>query len=77
MLYEVLHPIVTPLAMAIWRPTVIGTEHVPASGPVILASNHLSFADSVVIPLTSPRQVAFLAKAEYFTGTGLKGWISR
>lgn len=49
----------------------------PVSGPVILASNHLSFADSVAIPLVSPRQVAFLAKAEYFTGTGPKGWVSR
>lgn len=77
MLYQLLHPVVTPLATAIWRPEVVGTDHVPAQGPVILASNHLSFVDSVVIPLTSPRQVAFLAKAEYFTGTGAKGWISR
>jgi 1-acyl-sn-glycerol-3-phosphate acyltransferase len=77
MIYELLHPVVTPLATAIWRPEVVGTGNVPATGPVILASNHLSFVDSVVIPLTSPRQVAFLAKAEYFTGTGLKGWISR
>lgn len=77
MLYELLHPVVTPLATAIWRPEVVGAHHVPASGPVILASNHRSFIDSVVIPLTSPRQVAFLAKAEYFTGTGVKGWISR
>lgn len=77
MLYEMLHPILAPLATAIWRPTVIGTDNVPTSGPVILASNHRSFVDSVVIPLTSPRQVAFLAKAEYFTGTGVKGWISR
>lgn len=77
MLYELLHPVVTPLATAIWRPEVVGAEKVPATGGVILASNHLSFVDSVVIPLTSPRQVAFLAKAEYFTGTGVKGWISR
>lgn len=77
MLYELLHPIVTPLATAIWRPEVVGRDHVPMDGPVILASNHRSFIDSVVIPLTSPRQVAFLAKAEYFTGTGVKGWISR
>ncbi|MDO5739681.1 MAG: lysophospholipid acyltransferase family protein [Ornithinimicrobium sp.] len=77
MLYETLHPILAPLAKVIWRPTVIGTHNVPASGPVILASNHCSFVDSIVIPLTSPRQVAFLAKAEYFTGTGVKGWISR
>lgn len=77
MLYEMLHPVVTPLATAIWRPEVVGTENVPMTGPVILASNHRSFVDSVVIPLTAPRQVAFLAKAEYFTGTGVKGWISR
>jgi 1-acyl-sn-glycerol-3-phosphate acyltransferase len=76
-IYELLHPILTPLATAIWRPEVVGADHVPARGPVILASNHLSFADSVVIPLTSPRQVAFLAKSDYFTGTGVKGWISR
>ena len=77
MLYEALHPVVTPLATAIWRPEVVGTDNVPMTGGVILASNHLSFVDSVVIPLTAPRQVAFLAKAEYFTGTGVKGWISR
>jgi 1-acyl-sn-glycerol-3-phosphate acyltransferase len=77
MIYELLHPVVTPLATAIWRPEVVGTDHVPPTGPVVLASNHLSFADSVVIPLTAPRQVAFLAKSDYFTGTGLKGWISR
>ena len=73
MLYELLHPVATPLAHAIWRPEVVGTDNVPPTGGVILASNHLSFVDSIVIPLTSPRQVAFLAKAEYFTGTGLKG----
>lgn len=77
MLYELLHPVVTPLATAVWRPEVVGGDNVPMTGGVILASNHLSFADSVVIPLTSPRQVAFLAKAEYFTGTGLRGWVSR
>ena len=77
MIYELLHPVVTPVATAIFRPEVVGTDNVPASGPVVLASNHLSLSDSFVIPLTSPRQVAFLAKSEYFTGTGLKGWLSR
>lgn len=77
MLYPVLHTLVPPLARAIWRPTVEGLEHVPASGPVIIASNHLSFADSVVIPIVVPRRVAFLAKADYFTGTGLRGAASR
>jgi 1-acyl-sn-glycerol-3-phosphate acyltransferase len=57
----------------VWRPRVFGVEHVPTSGPVIIASNHLSFIDSVVIPLAVPRRVRFLAKAEYFEGRGLRG----
>jgi len=76
-MYRVIHTIVHPLAKAIWRPTVRGLENVPATGPVILASNHLSFADSVVIPVVVPRKVAFLAKSDYFTGHGLKGQVSR
>jgi 1-acyl-sn-glycerol-3-phosphate acyltransferase len=54
-----------------------GREHVPAAGPVILASNHLSFIDSVVLRLAAPRRVIFLAKAEYFTGRGLRGRLMR
>lgn len=77
MLYRILHFTVRPAALGLWRPEIIGTENVPSSGPVILASNHLSFADSVAIPLTAPRQVAFLAKSEYFTGKGVKGWVSK
>ncbi|MEV7180386.1 MULTISPECIES: lysophospholipid acyltransferase family protein [Streptomycetaceae] len=69
--------VLKPLAKTVYRPVVEGLEHVPRKGGVILASNHLSFIDSVVIPLTAPRQVYFLAKAEYFTGTGLKGAVSR
>jgi 1-acyl-sn-glycerol-3-phosphate acyltransferase len=61
----------------VWRPEVVGQEHVPRSGPVIIASNHLSFIDSVVIPLVIPRRVRFLAKAEYFEGSGLRGLVSR
>ncbi|MGB6006198.1 MAG: lysophospholipid acyltransferase family protein [Ornithinimicrobium sp.] len=68
---------VRPAALALWRPEITGAENVPSQGPVILASNHLSFADSVAIPLVSPRQVSFLAKSDYFTGTGLSGWISK
>ena len=49
----------------------------PATGPVILASNHLSFIDSVVIPIVVPRKVVFLAKSDYFDGTGVKGTLSR
>ena len=73
MLYEVVSAVIPPVARAVWRPTVEGLEHLPLSGPVIVASNHLSFADSMVIPIVAPRQVVFLAKEDYFTGTGLKG----
>jgi 1-acyl-sn-glycerol-3-phosphate acyltransferase len=76
-LYGVLHTVVPPLAKALWRPTVTGLEHVPPSGPVILASNHLSFADSVVIPIVVPRPVNFLAKAEYFERPGMRGRLAK
>ena len=59
-----------PLAKVVWRPAVRGLENVPETGPVILASNHLSFVDSVVIPVVAPRQVVFLAKSDYFDGPG-------
>ena len=77
MMYDVLHAIVPPVARAVWRPTVEGIHHVPLSGPVLIASNHVSFADSVVIPIVAPRKVVFLAKSDYFTGSGVKGMISR
>jgi 1-acyl-sn-glycerol-3-phosphate acyltransferase len=76
-MYAALHRTVPPLARAVWRPDVRGLEHVPATGGVLLASNHLSFADSVVIPVVVPRKVVFLAKSDYFTGTGLRGALSR
>jgi 1-acyl-sn-glycerol-3-phosphate acyltransferase len=77
MLYELMAAAVPPVARAIWRPVVEGIGNVPTEGPVILASNHLSFADSVVIPIVAPRRVAFLAKEEYFTGPGLRGRLSK
>ncbi|MFT4082513.1 MAG: lysophospholipid acyltransferase family protein [Nocardioides sp.] len=77
MIYRVLHTAIPPLLRAAWRPTVTGRENVPRTGGVILASNHLSFADSVVIPSTAPRPVHFLAKSDYFTGTGVKGALQR
>lgn len=66
-----------PLARVVFRPVIEGRHHVPRRGPVILAANHLSFVDSVVIPLVTPRPVAFLAKAEYFQQPGVKGWLIR
>jgi 1-acyl-sn-glycerol-3-phosphate acyltransferase len=77
MMYALLHSVVPPVARVIWRPTVHGLDNVPRTGGVILASNHLSFADSLVIPIVVPRKVAFLAKSDYFTGSGIKGALSR
>ncbi|WP_082474229.1 lysophospholipid acyltransferase family protein [Curtobacterium sp. Leaf261] len=68
---------IAPLARGLWRPEVVGRRNVPKRGPVILASNHRSFIDSPAITLVAPRQVSFLAKSDYFTGTGVKGAISR
>jgi 1-acyl-sn-glycerol-3-phosphate acyltransferase len=66
-----------PLFTLLGRPKVEGLEHVPSSGSVILASNHLAVADSFYLPLVVRRRITFLAKAEYFTGSGLKGWLNR
>ncbi len=66
-----------PLLTLLGRPKVYGLEYVPRSGAAILASNHLAVADSFYLPLAVSRRITFLAKAEYFTGTGLKGWFQR
>jgi 1-acyl-sn-glycerol-3-phosphate acyltransferase len=68
---------VGPLLRMIFRPVVEGAENVPDEGPAILASNHLSYADWLFMPLTLPRRVTFVAKAEYFTTPGIKGWVQR
>ncbi|AXX28692.1 1-acyl-sn-glycerol-3-phosphate acyltransferase [Actinosynnema pretiosum subsp. pretiosum] len=77
MLYTVIKRVVLPLARAVYRPKVEGLENLPRTGAVILAPNHLSFIDSILIPMVAPRRVAFLAKAEYFEGAGLKGRLSK
>jgi 1-acyl-sn-glycerol-3-phosphate acyltransferase len=66
-----------PILRLVWRPWTEGVENIPSRGPAILASNHLSFSDSFFMPLMVPRKVTFLAKAEYFTTPGIKGWVSR
>lgn len=65
------------LIAGLCRPTVVGLENVPPSGGFIVAPNHLSFLDSVLVQALMPRPVAFFAKAEYFTGTGMKGVLMR
>ncbi len=66
-----------PVLRLVFRPHVEGAENVPEEGPAILASNHLSYADWLFMPLTLPRRVTFVAKAEYFTTPGIKGWFQK
>jgi 1-acyl-sn-glycerol-3-phosphate acyltransferase len=69
--------LIGPLLKAVFRPEAVGTENVPAEGAAIIASNHLSYADWLFMPLTIPRRVTFVAKAEYFTSPGVKGWLQK
>lgn len=66
-----------PLLRLMGRPRIEGLENLPKSGPALLASNHLAVVDSFYLPLMVPRRIYFLAKSEYFTGTGLKGGFQR
>ncbi len=69
--------VVGPILRTAFRPWITGHENIPKTGAVILASNHLSFIDSVFLPLLIDRQISFLAKSDYYTGTGIKGWFTR
>ena len=75
--YGTLRAFLTPILLLAFRPKVKGLRHVPATGPCILASNHLSFSDSIFLLLVVPRKVTYLAKAEYFNSPGLKGFIQK
>lgn len=78
MLYWVLkHIIVGPWLRVLFRPWVEGLDHLPDKGAAILASNHLSFSDSFFLPLVVPRPITFLAKSDYFTGRGIKGFFTK
>ncbi|MDQ1538506.1 MAG: 1-acyl-sn-glycerol-3-phosphate acyltransferase [Actinomycetota bacterium] len=65
--------ILGPILRLLFRPWVEGEENIPTEGGAIFASNHLSFSDSIFLPLVVPRRVTFLAKSDYFTGRGIKG----
>ena len=68
MLYEIAKPFVMAVVRAVWRPTLSGHEHIPEQGPVILASNHLTYADTVFLPGQVRRSVHFLGKSDIFSG---------
>jgi 1-acyl-sn-glycerol-3-phosphate acyltransferase len=67
--------VVGPILRTAFRPWVTGHDHVPKKGGVILAGNHLSFIDSVFLPLMLDRRISFLAKSDYYTAKGPKGWF--
>lgn len=69
--------ILGPILNILFRPWIRGGENIPKRGAAILASNHLSFVDSIFLPLKVRRPVTFLAKSDYFTGKGLKGALVR
>ena len=71
------HWVIGPLLTTVFRPWVTGLENIPRSGPAIVVSNHLSLVDSLFLPMMVDRQMAFLAKSDYFTGKGLKGRLIR
>jgi 1-acyl-sn-glycerol-3-phosphate acyltransferase len=72
-LYRTLELTLAPALRAAYHPLVTGLENLPRTGPVIIAANHVSFADEVFTPLAARRQIYYFAKAEYFTGRGLRG----
>ncbi|NYI04460.1 lysophospholipid acyltransferase family protein [Allostreptomyces psammosilenae] len=77
MVYHVLkYLLFAPVLRLLFRLRVSGREHIPARGPAILAGNHLSFLDHFLMPVTVRRRVTFLAKAEYFTGRGVRGRLT-
>jgi 1-acyl-sn-glycerol-3-phosphate acyltransferase len=73
-LYAFGKTIVAPVLRTVWRPTVGGVANIPRTGPVILAANHLSMVDSIVLPVVVPRPVYFLAKSQYFENPALR-WM--
>ncbi len=77
LMYQASRTSIRVLIASLCRPTVTGLENVPTDGPFIVASNHLSFLDSVIIQALMPRKVGFFAKAEYFTGKGVKGKLMK
>ncbi|MDJ0342167.1 lysophospholipid acyltransferase family protein [Streptomyces sp. H10-C2] len=77
MFYQVLkYVILGPLLRLLFRPRIEGLQHIPDDGAAIVAGNHLSFSDHFLMPAILPRRITFLAKAEYFTGPGLKGRLT-
>lgn len=76
-MYNQLRTALKPLLTKLYHYEVVGAHNIPANSGAVLASNHVSFVDSIFLPLAAPRQVFFLAKSDYFTTPGLKGRIMK
>ncbi|MCX4631177.1 MULTISPECIES: lysophospholipid acyltransferase family protein [unclassified Streptomyces] len=77
MFYHLLkHVLLGPLLRLLFRPRIEGLENIPPEGAAIIAGNHLSFSDHFLMPAILKRRITFLAKAEYFTGPGVKGRLT-
>lgn len=77
MFYYVLKYVVLgPVLRLLFRPRIEGLENIPEDGAAIVAGNHLSFSDHFLMPAIIKRRITFLAKAEYFTGPGIKGRLT-
>ncbi|MCM2391678.1 lysophospholipid acyltransferase family protein [Streptomyces albipurpureus] len=77
MFYYVLkYVLIGPLLRVLFRPRIEGLEHIPEQGAAIVAGNHLSFSDHFLMPAIIKRRITFLAKAEYFTGPGIRGRLT-
>ncbi|MEU3316089.1 lysophospholipid acyltransferase family protein [Streptomyces sp. NPDC006687] len=77
MFYHLLkHVLLGPLLRLLFRPRIEGLENIPEEGAAIIAGNHLSFSDHFLMPAILRRRITFLAKAEYFTGPGIKGRLT-
>ncbi|MBG0568771.1 lysophospholipid acyltransferase family protein [Actinoplanes aureus] len=77
LLYSIGKVTVGKALMTGWRPHVEGIENIPRTGGAIFAGNHLSVADELFLGAVVPRHLAFWAKSDYFTGTGVKGFLNR
>lgn len=75
--YSVLKGAGGPVLRGVYHPWIKGAENIPADGPAILASNHNAVWDSVFLPAMIDREVVFMGKADYFSGTGVKGWATK
>lgn len=75
--YNVLKSVAGPSLRGFYKPWIRGAENIPAEGPGILASNHNAVWDSIFLPALIDREVVFMGKADYFSGTGFKGWATK